>query len=290
MNTQNPEHKIPEEILHLIAKSRSQMLKAEDQNQLNAWLNEHPENKEEMAHFQQILDRVHWQALANKLDLPEAWEKLEAQIQTKRKSRINLVFALRWAALFVLLAGLGFLLLYEGDHLNKQEEEPLVEVLPERMLKASLKLADGSLIALDTAQMQLKESAFEIQNQPGEKLSYSKNEAFKQKASQAVFHELIVPAGARYQLVLADGTKVWMNAASKLTYPVSFSDAERRVKLEGEAYFEVMSSAVPFIVEAGKQEIRVLGTSFNVSAYHEDANFETTLVSGKVLVKTEKMQ
>jgi len=178
-------------------------------------------------------------------------------------------------------------LLHESDQLDQQEKSPLVEALPQRMQKASLKLADGSVIALDTAQLQLKALTYEIKNQPGEMLSYSKQLPKGQTTDQPTFHELIVPAGARYQLVLADGTKVTMNAASKLTYPVSFSDEERRVKLEGEAYFEVVSSVVPFIVEAGEQEVSVLGTAFNVSAYQEDANLETTLVSGKVRVKTK---
>jgi len=287
MNTQHPEQMIPEEILHLMAKSSLHKINPVEQEQLEAWLKLHPLSEAEMEQIQEVLERIHWQILTDHIDVPEAWNKMQMKIKNKKNPVLNLSVIFRWAAVFLVLAGITFLLLHESDQLDQQEKSPLVEALPQRMQKASLKLADGSVIALDTAQLQLKALTYEIKNQPGEMLSYSKQLPKGQTTDQPTFHELIVPAGARYQLVLADGTKVTMNAASKLTYPVSFSDEERRVKLEGEAYFEVVSSVVPFIVEAGEQEVSVLGTAFNVSAYQEDANLETTLVSGKVRVKTK---
>ena len=91
--------------------------------------------------------------------------------------------------------------------------------------------------------------------------------------------------GATRKLVLSDGTKVWLNAGSKLTYPNVFSGDRREVKLEGEAYFEVAKvSKAPFSVHAGKITVGVLGTSFNVKAYTGDKDIETTLITGKVQV------
>lgn len=289
MNNQNPEYNIPEELLLLIAKSRSEVLNPKEQKQLELWLKQHPESKEEIKRIQDVLDRIQWQSVSNTVDLNAAWEKLEDRTLMPKKSAFRPVFLLRWAALIVILAGLGFLLLFENNKENKNEpiKESLVNTLPERVQKASLKLADGSMIALDTAQMHISESTAEIQNLPGEKLFYSNKDNNSQASGEVTVHELIVPAGARYQLVLADGTKVWMNSASKLSYPVAFNKNERRVVLEGEAFFEVTSSAVPFIVEVGQREIEVLGTSFNISAYSEDKNLETTLVSGKVVVKVD---
>lgn len=91
--------------------------------------------------------------------------------------------------------------------------------------------------------------------------------------------------GATRKAVLSDGTRVWLNAGSKLTYPSVFPSDRREVKLEGEAYFEVAkASKAPFSVHAGKITVGVLGTSFNVKAYNDDKNIETTLITGKVQV------
>jgi len=99
-------------------------------------------------------------------------------------------------------------------------------------------------------------------------------------------HTLLTAKGHQYQLTLADGTKVWMNASSSLRYPVSFSGQSlRKVYLEGEAYFEVAKNAdVPFIVETEREEIKVLGTHFNVNSYPDAAKSTTTLLEGLVLV------
>lgn len=91
--------------------------------------------------------------------------------------------------------------------------------------------------------------------------------------------------GALSNLTLADGSKVWLNAGSKLIYPDKFSGSQREVTLEGEGFFEVTKNPrMPFLVHAGKITVRVLGTKFNVKAYTEDADIETTLISGKVQV------
>jgi len=91
--------------------------------------------------------------------------------------------------------------------------------------------------------------------------------------------------GAVSNLTLADGSKVWLNAGSKLIYPDKFSGSQREVTLEGEGFFEVTRNPqMPFLVHAGKITVRVLGTKFNVKAYTEDADIETTLISGKVQV------
>jgi len=86
---------------------------------------------------------------------------------------------------------------------------------------------------------------------------------------------------------LPDGTKVWLNSSTELTYTVPFSGDERRVRLKGEAYFEVaQNKEKPFIVETDYQDVEVLGTHFNISAYPDDSNVFTTLVEGKVKVNS----
>lgn len=98
-----------------------------------------------------------------------------------------------------------------------------------------------------------------------------------------VYGKLEVPRGAQFDIVLADGTHVWLNAGSNLRFPSAFNGEHRRVYLEGEAYFEVTpDSNKPFVVESGGQSLTVLGTEFNVTAYEGDDGVYTTLVSGSV--------
>jgi len=96
-----------------------------------------------------------------------------------------------------------------------------------------------------------------------------------------------VPTGQRVNLVLPDGSHVWLNARSTLTYPVTFGKKTREMTLEGEAYFEVKPDASrPFIVRSDKGEVTALGTSFNVEDYAATSGFEATLMKGKVKVKS----
>ncbi len=96
------------------------------------------------------------------------------------------------------------------------------------------------------------------------------------------------PRGSKSKIILADGTVVWLNAGSKLTYPVNFSKKERLVELEGEGFFEVKKNErKPFIVQASDIKIKALGTSFNVKAYAEEGTIETTLVEGLVAIQKE---
>lgn len=100
-------------------------------------------------------------------------------------------------------------------------------------------------------------------------------------------NRLITPKGGEYTIILADGTKVWVNAATEIRYPVKFTGKERRVYLEGEAYFEVAKdTACPFIVETGGMEVKVYGTQFNVNTRQGNL-IRTTLVEGTVAVKPE---
>ena len=105
------------------------------------------------------------------------------------------------------------------------------------------------------------------------------NRPEKSEAVQSVY----VPAGQRAELVLADGTKVWLNSQSRLTFPAAFGGEARNVRLDGEGYFAVKADEEhPFIVETGRYDVRVLGTEFNVTAYASDSVWRTALLKGKV--------
>src|SRR5690606_2284349 len=103
--------------------------------------------------------------------------------------------------------------------------------------------------------------------------------------------QLITPNGGQYQLVLSDGTKVWMNAASKLTISSNFNVANRTVSLSGEAFFEVKPNKnLPFIIHGKNQDIKVLGTVFNVNTYDDEKYAKTTLVSGSLAINDLVLQ
>jgi ferric-dicitrate binding protein FerR (iron transport regulator) len=99
---------------------------------------------------------------------------------------------------------------------------------------------------------------------------------------------LVTPMGRQQQITLSDGTKVWLNAGSSLRFPTRFSGSQRKVEITGEVYFEVAHNATrPFMVSAGKEEIKVLGTHFNVNAYADEQMVKTTLLEGSVKINNK---
>ncbi len=164
---------------------------------------------------------------------------------------------------------------------------------------AILTLADGSTIVLDSIQngALAMQGNTEVVKQGSQLLYNQHNKA----GNGPAWNTVATPRGRQYQLVLADGSKVWLNAASSLRYPTSFTGKERRVQVHGEAYFEVSKitlpddsrEKMPFIVEVLSSsgdhisEIEVLGTHFNVNAYEDEPTVNTTLLEGSVRVKQE---
>ncbi|SHM60087.1 FecR family protein [Chitinophaga jiangningensis] len=149
--------------------------------------------------------------------------------------------------------------------------------------KAVLTLANGEKIVLDSAGNQLlaSQGGSAIRNHNGE-LRYDDN-----GHQPPVYNTLTTAAGETYTLTLADGTKVWLNAASSIRFPSAFPGSERLVELTGEAYFEVAANAnKAFRIHTGKIAIDVLGTSLNVNAYTTAATTNTTLISGAVKVNS----
>lgn len=150
--------------------------------------------------------------------------------------------------------------------------------------KAVLILADNSTIVLDSAangQLAKQGNANVIKQNDG-RLVYKPLIA---EHSSLAYNTLRTPRGGQYQLELPDGSKVWLNAASTITYPTAFPGNERKITIDGEAYLEVAHDATkPFKVQANGIEVEVLGTHFNVHAYNDEPVIRTTLVQGKVKV------
>ncbi|SHM97550.1 FecR family protein [Chitinophaga jiangningensis] len=149
--------------------------------------------------------------------------------------------------------------------------------------KAMLVLADGSTVALDSANLgQIARQGNASINNNGEGITYQTNG----KASTIVYNAIVTPRGGQYQLGLPDGSRVWLNAASSIRFPTAFAGKERRVEISGEAYFQVAPNAQqPFFVTVKgnkTMDVQVLGTSFNIMAYPDEQMITTTLESGAV--------
>ena len=148
--------------------------------------------------------------------------------------------------------------------------------------KAVLTLSDGTIIDLENTQ----NGALAIQgntkiNKSNGVISYSTTN----NNSAMLFNIIATPKGGQYKLLLADGTKVWLNAASSLRYPISFDGKKREVELTGEAYFEVASDKTkPFIVSSKEFKVQVLGTHFNINAYENEGASRTTLLEGSIRI------
>lgn len=146
--------------------------------------------------------------------------------------------------------------------------------------KAILKLANGQVINLSNDKKGIIIKAGELAYNDGTQINT--NDVHTEATQK---NTITTPAGSQYQVVLQDGTKVWLNAESSLSYPSGFTGQERRVEITGEAYFEVAhNKKMPFIVVTDKQKIEVLGTHFNVMAYSNESTVRTTLLEGSVKV------
>ena len=145
--------------------------------------------------------------------------------------------------------------------------------------KAQLVLEDGNVILLPDDSLQLKEKGGVNILYKNGGLSYSPAGSNQDKLT---INELCVPSGGECYLVFEDSTKIWVNSETKIKYPTRFSDHEREIYLEGEAYLEVRPSKKPFIVHTSLGKIKVLGTSFGIKAYAKESMM-ATLVSGKIV-------
>lgn len=168
---------------------------------------------------------------------------------------------------------------------NRTRELQTISDLAPGTNRAQIKLADGQIIELSSDQNGVV---------LGEQLQYEDGTLIQDvSSSESTIATIATPNGGKYQITLSDGTKVWLNAATELKYPIRFAGDMRQVELNGEAYFDVSKSkkngkSVPFIVKSAGLEIEVLGTQFNLKSYAEDQEYSrTTLVEGGVTLHAE---
>lgn len=222
---------------------------------------------------------------------PESEERMlkaifsvDTPIPAKRRL---LFFNRRWAAAAaILLIGSIVLYFYMSPVLKPNVQLFAKDILPAGN-QAVLTLADGKKIPLTAATTDavIKDAGISIRKTADGKLVYEVS-GMPLNAGTSIQNTIATPKGGQWQVHLPDGTMVWLNAESSLTYPVTFAKLKtREVTLKGEAYFEVAKEAErQFIVHSAKQEVQVLGTHFNINAYPEEGAVRTTLLEGSVLV------
>jgi ferric-dicitrate binding protein FerR (iron transport regulator) len=213
---------------------------------------------------------------------------LKAGTEKSRPAKIfSILRPVAAAAAILLLAGAAYYLLRRPAQVA-DPAAPVAQDIPAATSGAVLTLADGSKVSLDSLSQGL------IAHQGGASVTLAKGSVVYNSngAEEVAYNTLNTPRGRVFHITLPDGSGVWLNAASTLRYPTSFSAHERIVELNGEAYFDIQPHAnAPFKVKAGNNtEILVLGTGFNVSAYPNDAQVATTLLHGKVSVNASLLQ
>lgn len=218
--------------------------------------------------------------------ITEASDAVWAGLPVNSPSRIMPLFRkMAVAASLLICIGLAF---YFYQHKAETQEVLKVsnDVAPGGD-KAILTLSNGQKIVLDSAVngRLMKQAGITITKTKDGELIYT---ADKGAEGETALNTIETPNGGQYTVVLPDGSKVWINAASKLVYPARFAGRERRVELTGEAYFEVAHmQSMPFRVKTASQEVEVLGTHFNVNSYPDEPAIKTTLLEGSVRISLD---
>ena len=250
--------------------------------------------KSDGAELMQLMEQHFSDELENQNGLsPEASRKLLAAVHNKIRSEPKperrRVISFRRIAVAASILGIlvlsGFLLFNRSGETSfvkgKVNNKRFKNDVSPGGNKAILTLADGSTIVLDEAQNgELAQQGNSKIIKLDGKLSY---DPVNKNPKEVVYNTISTPNGGQYQLELADGSLVWLNATSSIRFPTTFIGKERRIEITGEAYFEIAKNReMPFIVAVNGAEVQVLGTHFNINAYNDEDNVRTTLLEGSV--------
>ncbi len=261
-----------------------------DDDEINSYLQEILEAQKP----EEVYDSQRWNYILKGIFASVAKDNFKRDFRSKRK----ILLWTKVAAAVLILFSFSFTAYW----LLKQPTPALADIserykndIPPGTDKARLMLVDGTILLLDTLQIGniAKQEHTDIVKLEEGKLLY--NDSISTMGSQSIntqttepLNTLTTPRGGQYQLTLADGTTVWLNAASSITFPTVFAGKERRVTIQGECYFEVAKNEeIPFIVNIhNKAEVKVLGTHFNINAYKDEDAIKTTLLEGRVNVSS----
>jgi len=215
------------------------------------------------------------------------------EIETGRKKVVRMSFWKRVAvaASIMILLGTGMFLLLNKPRSVRRESSNVNRNIPAPdRTRASITLADGRTIyidSLDNGQILSQNNIIATKSSDG-KIVYSREDG-KAVSQREVYNTLSNPRGSKViDLILSDGSHVWLNSGSSITYPVAFIGNERKVTMTGEAYFEIKhNDKQPFYVSGNGWGVRDLGTAFNINAYSDEPNIRVTLTEGKAQVENK---
>lgn len=275
-------------IARLIAKEIAGELSPEEKSELQQWQDEHPSGADLYARILDPDNKYARDRVIQSIDNDTSWEKVKGHIipSPRRKSRKLLWWS---GAAAVIIVFIAISLLAPRSDKTLPTNTSVAEIQAGSS-KAILITSEGKQISLSqqTSQQMLDLGDGTVAINNGNSVEYkTKADSIKNKQS---IHTIQIPKGGEYELILPDGTHVWLNSDSELTFPTQFAATKREVQLSGEAYFAVTKNAAsPFIVKTnGNIEVKVLGTEFNVSAYPDASVVETTLCEGSVNVSDKK--
>lgn len=277
----------PETFKSLLTGYRLGTLSPTEQQQLRALLHD-PAYREQLENlFTEDLSSEEFPVTLGEEALAMVFEQVKLQTA---EAKVVSFRPIRWAAAAVAVLAIGIGSFYFSSRPPALPANGIAAEKGEHILpggnKAVLTLSDGSQITLDDmANGEIaKESGVKITKTADGRLLYSVREGLSHV--KPAYNTITTPKGGQYQIALPDGTMVWLNAASSLKYPSSFTGKDRLVTLIGEGYFEVAKDKMrPFKVKTEQQEVEVLGTHFNINAYDDEDGVKTTLIEGSVKVK-----
>jgi transmembrane sensor len=244
---------------------------------------------EHLAELETIIDN---QLQSSVYELPEdnelrqvIFHKIQQKILEPAKvKKLSMWKRLAVAASILFLIGVGsYFVLFNKEVSAPGNQQLMADIPAPKTTKAVITLADGKIIALDSLTTLAQENVVINKTVEGKLVYQSTTDKFE---STIQYNTLTNPRGSKVvDITLADGSRVWLNAGSSLTYPVTFVGNERKVSISGEAYFEIAHNAVkPFIVSKGVANVLVLGTHFNMNAYEDENDIKVTLIEGRVAV------
>ncbi|MDE7074326.1 MAG: FecR domain-containing protein [Odoribacter sp.] len=261
----------------LIGRYLSGKASAEETEQLNRWLAEDEENLRYFFHCKNLDDVYHPAFSPSSIDTARALRRVCPSAARRRTIA-------RWrniAAVAILLISAGTLLL---RHPAAEAPQPTVAVnVLQQTSSAILVLPSGEKVVLGREENRtIRERGTTVAQADSRSIHYAGADS---NMTEVVYHELRIPRGGEFFLTLSDGSRVWINADTKVRYPLHFAAQERKIFVDGEAYLEVAHREdAPFKVVTPRCEVTVLGTNFNVNAYASESSHRITLAKGSVRV------
>ncbi|MCT4614669.1 MAG: FecR family protein [Marinifilaceae bacterium] len=268
----------------LISKNIFRETNSEEKQEFETWLNASEKHKAYVEETEKFYALVENDDLKEP-DIEKAIQLFKNRISKSQKRKISFNRWFAYAAAIIIPIGIVFLLVSRNIDIEQKSYVNNFEKFKPGSKKAELTLANGQVVNLEIVDTLVKEiDGTNISNTSG-LLRYQANDNFVKKEA---LNRIRIPRGGEYKLILSDGTKVWLNSESSFTYPTKFVGNRRVVNLNGEAYFDVAhNKEKAFIVKVDDLEVKVLGTEFNVKAYPEENNIQTTLVNGSVAIQAK---